>query len=142
MMRRNSIWYFLLTAVATLIVSQSDSFAYDIKDKFSIGGIIAGAYQNQWLDDDAGGEADDNIGRGAIPFQPEFSNVDITALGMNIGENDDGNNYNYFAAQVGYKMATSLGEGNYRLIVDTTGKKFLDEDGNKERRLAGILSFD
>ena len=65
MMKRNFIWYFMLTVGATLIVSQSGSFAYDINDKFSIGGTMAGAYQHQWLDDDASGEADDDIGRGA-----------------------------------------------------------------------------
>jgi porin len=77
---------------------------------------------------------------GAVEW--EVANFDITALGMNIGENDDGNNYDFFAAQIGYKVTTSFGEGNYRLIVDTTSKEFLDEDGDKERRLAAILSFD
>jgi porin len=61
---------------------------------------------------------------------------------MNIGENDDGDNYHFFAGQIGYKLNTSLGEGNYRLIVDGTSKQFLDEDGNKEGRLAAFLSFD
>jgi porin len=253
----------MLTVGITLIVSQTGTFAYDITNKFSVGGILAGAYQNQWLGDDASGEADDGIGRGAVPFQPEFSftptendeffanfgfaagnglngvtdfnlspwaadleddvkdingrnrdylltvwykhtfnfgennalgmtggiidstayidenafandeytqfmnealvngpigffpsydiggavewefgNVDITALGMNIGENDDGNNYNYFGVQIGYGVTTSLGEGNYRLSIDTTSKEFLDDNGDKERLLAGILSFD
>lgn len=80
-------------------------------------------------------------GGGAIEW--EIGNFDITAMGMNIGENDDGNNYNYFAGQIGYKLNTSLGEGNYRLIVDTTSEDFLDEDGkDDESRLAAILSFD
>jgi porin len=240
-----------------LIVFISNSYAYDITDKFSIGGVLSGAYQYQWV------EGDDNKGRGAIPFQTEFSfrpsgkdeifanfgfaagnglngvtefnlapwaadleddvkdingrnrdylltvwykhtfefgennalgltggiidstayvdenafandeytqfmnealvngpngffpsyniggaaeweigNWDITGLGMNVGENDDGNNYNYFAAQISYRLNTSLGEGNYRLIVDGTSKDFLDDDENKERRLAAFLSFD
>jgi len=240
-----------------LVIFVSNSDAYDITDKFSIGGIMAGAYQYQGVD------GDDNKGRGAIPFQPEFSfrptgqdeifagfgfaagnglkgvsnfnlapwaadleddvkdingrnrdylltvwykhavefganntlgltggiidsttyldenvfandeytqfmnealvnspngflpsydiggaveweigNWDITGVGMNIGENDDGNNYNFFAGQIGYNLTTPLGEGNYRLIVDGTSKQFLDEDGNKKERLAAILSFD
>ena len=45
----------------------SNSYAYDITDKFSIGGILAGAYQYQWAD------GDENKGRGAIIFRPEFS---------------------------------------------------------------------
>ena len=61
---------------------------------------------------------------------------------MNIGENDDGNNYNFFAAQLGYKVNTSLGEGNYRLIGQVTSKQFIDENGDKEKRMAAIISFD
>ena len=246
----------------SLLLCRIDAGAYDITDKFSIGGIMAGAYQYQWLGDDASAEADD-IGRGAVNFEPEFSfrpnikneifikfgfgagnglngvtdfslapwaanleddyrdingrnrdylltawyrytfnfgernsldltggiidstdyidenayandeltqfmnealvnspngfipsfdiggaaewevgNFDITAVGMNVGENDDGNNYHYWAGQIVYKLKTALGQGNYRLIIDTTSKQFLDEDGDKERRLAGILSFD
>jgi porin len=243
---------------SVLIIFISKSYAYDITDKFSIGGILAGAYQYQWVD------GDENKGRGAIIFRPEFSfrptekdeifatfgfaagnglhdvtefnlipwiadledkvkningrnrdylltawykhtfqfsnnnalyltggiidsrdyvdenayandeytqfmnealvngpngffpsydiggaaeweigNFDITALGMNIGENDDGNNYNYLAGQIVYKLNFSFGEGSYRLIVDMTSKDFLDKNGeNKERQAAGFLSFD
>jgi len=240
-----------------LVIFVSNSCAYDITDKFSIGGVLSGAYQYQWAD------GDDNKGRGAVPFQPEFSfrpterdeisagfgfatgnglngvsnfnlapwaadleddvkdingrnrdylltvwykhtfefgennalgltggiidstayvdenafandeytqfmnealvngpsaflpsydiggaveweigNWDITGVGMNVGENEDGNSYHFFAGQIGYKLNNSLGEGNYRLIVDGTSKQFLDEDGNKEGRLAAFLSFD
>jgi porin len=239
-----------------LTVVMSDSYAYDITDKFYIGGIMAGVYQYQWVD------GDEDKGRGAFNFEPEISfrpneqneffakfgfgagnglnavskfnlaswaanleddykningrdrdylltawykytfifganhtlgltggiidatdyvdenayandeftqfmnealvngpngffpsfdggvaiewgigSFDITALGMNIGENDDGNNYNYFAGQIGYKLNTSWGVGNYRLIVDTTSEDF--EDGkDDESRLAALLSFD
>jgi len=50
-----------------LTIFISNSYAYDITDKFSISGVLSGAYQYQWVD------GDDNKGRGAIPFQPEFS---------------------------------------------------------------------
>ncbi len=50
-----------------MIIFISNSYAYEITDKFSIGGVLAGAYQYQWVD------GDDNLGRGALPFQPEFS---------------------------------------------------------------------
>jgi porin len=72
----------------------------------------------------------------------EIGNWDLTAVFMNIGENDDGSSYNYFAAQTGYKLNTSLGEGNYRLIADATSKEFFDKDGKKESRLAVGISFD
>jgi porin len=238
------------------------AWGYDITEKFSIGGIMAGAYQYQWLDDDRDGTVD-NDGRGAIPFQPELSftptendeffagfgfaagnglngisefnlapwaasleddvkdingrnrdylltvwykhtfnfgennalgltggiidstgyidetafandeytqfmnealvngsngfypsfdaggavewevgNFDITGVYMNVGENDEGNNFDFFAAQIGYRLNTGLGEGNYRLIVDTTSKDFSNEDGKNRRLTAVALSFD
>ena len=44
--------------------------AYDINDKLSIGGIIAGEWQYQSLTD---AEDFDSERRGALVFQPEFS---------------------------------------------------------------------
>ena len=254
---RKIIWYLLLTVVAGLLLLPSNAFGYDITDKFSIGAILAGAYQHQT------GDNIDDKGRGAIPFQPNFSfrptekdeifakfgfaagnglnnvtefnqapwtadleddvkningrnrdylltawykhifefsdnndlsltggiidatdyvdenafandeyaqfmnrtlvnasngflpsydiggavewhvgNWDITGLGMNVGENDDGNNYNFFAGQIGYRLNTVLGEGNYRLIVNVTSKQFLSANGDKQRRKAAFISFD
>lgn len=257
MLWRKIIQYFTLTFVVSLLLIQSNAFGYDISDKFSIDGILAGAYQYQ-----SGDDIDDK-GRGAVPFQPEFSfqpterdeiftkfgfaagnglndttefnlapwaadleddvkdingrNRDylltvwykhtfefsdnnafgltggiidstdyidenayandeyrqfmnealvnapsdfapsydiggaiewkigswvIKAVGMNVGENDDGNNNNFFAAQIGYTVNTSFGEGNYRLIGQGTSEEFLDKNGKKQNRLAAILSFD
>jgi porin len=248
----------MLAFVVILLFIQTSAFAFDITNKFSIGGVIAGAYQYQWVD------GDDHLGRGALPFQPELSfrptardeifakfgfapgnglngatnfnldpwaadleddvkdingrnrdylltawykhtfefseynvlgltggiidstdyidenvyandeytqfmnealvnglnstfpsydiggsaewqlgNWDITAMGMNVGENDDGNNYNFFAGQIGYWLNTSLGEGNYRIIGQITSKKFLDHDvEDQKRRVAAFISFD
>ena len=67
---------------------------------------------------------------------------EITVVGMNVGENDDGNNFNFFAGQIGYKMNSFLGEGNYRVIGQLTSKDFLDASDDKERRMAALLSFD
>jgi hypothetical protein len=246
-----------IATIIFLILINGTVLGYDLTDKFSIGGVISGAYNQQWVD------GDDNLGRGALPFQPEFSfrptaqdeffagfgfaagnglngvtnfnlapwaadmeddvkdingrnrdylltawykhtfdlgednalgltggiidatayidenayandeytqfmnealvnapngfapsydiggaaewevgSWDITAMGMNVGENDDGNNYNFFAAQIGYKLNTALGEGNYRVIGQMTSKEFLDDDGNKEKLMAVFLSFD
>ncbi len=234
------------------------ALGYEITDKFSIGGVLAGGYQYQWAD------GDDNLGRGALPFQPEMSfqptmqdeifarlgfaaanglnevtdfnlapwaadleddvtningrdrdylllawyrhtfqfsntnslhltggiidstdyidenaysndeytqflnealvngpngffpsydiggaaewevgNFDITGVAMNVGENDDGNNYNFFGGQIAYHLSTPVGYGKYRLIFDTTSKEFLNEDRDeKERRIGAFLSFD
>ncbi|NNL76729.1 MAG: porin, partial [Desulfobacterales bacterium] len=71
-----------------------------------------------------------------------FGNWTIKGVGMNIGENNDGNGYNFFAAQMGYMVNTSFGEGNYRLISQATTKEFLNENGSKERLKAVFISFD
>jgi hypothetical protein len=67
----------------------------------------------------------------------------FNAVGMNIGENDEGNNFNFWGAEVGYHPETSLGKGNYRLILAGTSAAFLDTTGTtKERDLAWGFSFD
>jgi hypothetical protein len=246
-----------IAAVIYLFFVNGKVSAYDITDKFSIGGVIAGAYQYQSVDGDG------NLGRGAVPFQPEFSfrptendeifvkfgfaagnglkgvtefnlapwaadleddvkdingrkrnylltawyqhtfwlgekndlelaggiidatdyidenayandeynqfmnqalvnapngfapsydiggaveweigSWELTAVGMNVGENEDGNNYNFFGGKIGYELKTILGEGNFRLIGQMTSKEFLDEDGDKEKLMAVFISFD
>lgn len=67
----------------------------------------------------------------------------LTGLGMNIGENEDGNNYNFWGAEIGYHPETPMGAGNYRLTVGGTSVAFLDPSGeDKEGRLGFGLSFD
>ncbi|PKN62532.1 MAG: porin [Deltaproteobacteria bacterium HGW-Deltaproteobacteria-15] len=64
-------------------------------------------------------------------------------VAMGVGENDDGNTYNYYAAQFGYHPKTGLGEGNYRVIFYATTKDFLDPgQEKKDARKATLLSFD
>jgi len=59
-----------LLAISGLLVLVSDGFGYEINDKFSIGGVIAGVYQYQNLSDAPDSE---NEGRGVLLFEPEFS---------------------------------------------------------------------
>ena len=61
---------------------------------------------------------------------------------MNVGENDDGENYNFFGGQIEHEVDTSLGEGHYRVIIEATSKDFLNNEGEKEDRSAVFLSFD
>ena len=56
-----------LFSIALCLFFAAPVKCYDINDKFSIGGVMAGAYQYQT------GEDVDDKGRGALPFQPEFS---------------------------------------------------------------------
>ncbi len=60
----------LFAILGIVLICVSQGFAYDINDKFSIGGIIAGVYQYQSLSDAPGY---DNEGRGVLVFQPEVS---------------------------------------------------------------------
>jgi hypothetical protein len=61
----------LLFAILGIVLScVSQGFAYDINDKFSVGGIIAGVYQYQSLSDAPGYDSE---GRGALVLQPEVS---------------------------------------------------------------------
>jgi porin len=46
--------------------------------------------------------------------------------------------YNYYALQLGYKLGTPMGEGNYRIYGFTTNKRFLDWDGTGEESLQGF----
>ncbi len=73
----------------------------------------------------------------------DFGNWEIAGVVMNIGENDDGNNFNYYGVEIEYTLDTGLGEGHYRAIVDTTSKAFLNPEGtSKERSQLLILSID
>lgn len=75
----------------------------------------------------------------------EWAIGSFTAKGvaMGIGENDDGNSYNYYAMQFGFHPKTVLGKGNYRVVLGTTTKAFLDlSREQKEAHKSILLSFD
>lgn len=120
------------------------------------GGIIDSVY---WLDQNA--YANDeysqfmngalvNSPNGFFPsydtggaFDWELGNWEIAGVIMNVGENDDGNNFNYYALEFEYTLETGLGEGHYRAIIDTSSRAFLNPEGTrKERSQLLLLSFD
>ena len=59
----------LVSSLAMLAMSAT-VHAYDVTDNFSVGGVVSGAGQCQYLQDDAG---NDDQCKGAIPLQPELS---------------------------------------------------------------------
>ena len=62
---------------------------------------------------------------------------------MDVGENDDGNNYSFYGLQAGYHVNTELGSGSYRFVLVDTSKDFLDPTGTQlHDRTAFLLSFD
>jgi hypothetical protein len=73
----------------------------------------------------------------------KIKDLTFSAVGMNVGENDDGNNYNFYAAEADYRLKTPLGEGNYRVMYSGTSREFLDPTGEDlEKREGWSLSFD
>lgn len=62
---------------------------------------------------------------------------------MNVGENDAGNDYDFYGFELARRLDAPTGRGNYRLSVNRTNGRFSDRAGAAGRRLAGIgLSFD
>jgi porin len=62
---------------------------------------------------------------------------------MHVNENEDGNPYNFYGFELGYHLETSLGKGNYRLLVDWSSSDFLDPKGVfPERRSSIFLPVD
>lgn len=73
----------------------------------------------------------------------EYNRFAIKGAVMNVGENDDGKNYNYYGVQFSYLLESNLGEGNYRVILNRTSEDFLNPEGTEAERLnALLLSFD
>ena len=78
---------------------------------------------------------------GAVDW--DIGNFEIAAVYMNIGENSDGNNFNYYGIEVQYNLKKSLGEGSYRVIISYGSEDFLDPTGrNLESRSIVLFSFD
>ncbi len=72
-----------------------------------------------------------------------FKDWTFTTVGMNVGENDDGNNYNFYAGEAAYHIKTPLGGGNYRVTYSGTSREFLDPLGeNLEKKESWMLSLD
>jgi porin len=58
---------------------------------------------------------------------------------MRVNENDDGNPFNFYGVELHYRLETSLGKGNYRLLVDWSSADFLDPEGVFPERRSSIL---
>ena len=73
-----------------------------------------------------------------------FSVKGVTmALGSNGEEGQLDEPYNFYGMQFGYAVDFGLGEGNYRLLFDTTSSDFSNVAATqKERKSAVLISFD
>ncbi|MBU1055645.1 MAG: carbohydrate porin [Proteobacteria bacterium] len=73
----------------------------------------------------------------------EMEKLSLRGVIMQLGENDEGKAYQFYGAQIGYTIDTPLGEGNYRVMFDTTSDDFSDPDGSDTEALkCFIISFD
>lgn len=76
----------------------------------------------------------------------EWDKFHLKIVGMrskNENKNMDEKKYNWLGAQIGYKLDTTLGEGNYRFYAYTTNKRFENWDADAYKALKGIgVSFD
>jgi porin len=121
-----------------------------------VGGIIdATAYldDNAYANDEYAQFMNEALVNGPNAFLPSWdfgaaAEWDIGPFGlrgvfMNIGENDDGNNYNFYGVQMSYTLATAMGEGTYRVNYNVTSEAFLDPQGEvQEPRNVLLFSFD
>jgi porin len=128
----------------------------DNHNAFVTGGIIDGT---DYLDDNAYANDEytqfmnEALVNGPNTFIPSWDiggagrysigDFSITGVYMNIGENDAGNNFNFFGGQLAYNLKSSLGEGNYRVLVDGSSKAFPNPEGTSlENRVTLGISFD
>lgn len=73
----------------------------------------------------------------------KYQDWTFSALGMNVGENDAGNNYNFYGVEADYHLETPLGEGNYRVLYSGTSSAYPSPAGTRLERLQALsLSCD
>jgi len=81
---------------------------------------------------DMGGAAELNLGK-----------FKLAGVFMSIGENDDGNPFQFYGTELTYTAHTSVGTGHYRMLFEVASKDFLDPKGEDEEHRAILLfSFD
>ena len=255
-------FYSQLFAALTILLLHAGAYGYDVTDRFSVGGVLAGAWQYLQADEDAAGEDVDDGPKASVVFQPEMSfrpyenselfakfgwaannglnvkspfvlttwaadleddvedingrnrdylltawaghtfefgdshslgftfgiidatdyvdenafandeygqfmneafvnavtgnfvsydiggvvqwaykNFSVNGLIMDVGENEEGNNYQYYALQLAYLLETGIGEGNYRLTGTLTSDNFLNADGDDDDEALSALVF-
>lgn len=65
--------------------------------------------------------------------------VRVKGVVMNVGENEYGNSYGYYAVGIDITSHTVHGEGNYRVNLAVTSDDFSDGSGRRGERLQGVM---
>lgn len=60
-----------------------------------------------------------------VALEGRFGPFSLNAVGMNINENDEGYNYNFWGVQAGWHPEFAIGTGNYRVSIAGTSSAFL-----------------
>ncbi|MGC8720410.1 MAG: carbohydrate porin, partial [Thermodesulforhabdaceae bacterium] len=77
---------------------------------------------------------------GAVEFQMDAFHIRFVGM---TSKNDYENDYAYFGLQLGYKLDTPIGEGNYRIYGFITNDQFAKWDDSGKASLKGVgISFD
>ena len=72
-----------------------------------------------------------------------YGSWSVRGVLMNIGENNDGNNFNFYGLETGYSVSNTLGDGNYRVVIAGASKDFLNPEGTQlENRAGTLISID
>jgi len=127
MLNKKFIWYLKLIIVMSLFFIQTSAFGYGITDKFSIGGILAGAYQYQWVDGD-----DD---KGLINYDHLYSGgLNITGKWYGRADDNIGIGYAYLDGQNDINY-TQVAEVYWRLVLNdyvavTADAKYMQDKYN------------
>jgi porin len=147
----NGLWDYLLNAWYKHRFSLGEEASLDA----TFGVIDATDYldDNAYSNDEYSQFMNEALVNGPQAFLPSYAPGGALALDvgrwsaravvMGIGKNDDGNNVVFYGGQLGYRLETPLGEGNYRLLIVGANRAFLDPSGTREEfRLAGAFSID
>jgi hypothetical protein len=133
------------------------TFAIDTDHNFGLtGGIIdATDYldQNAYANDEHTQFMNPALVNGPNGFAPSYDiggavewamgSFYANGVVMNVGENDAGYNYNFYGAEVGYRLTTGLGQGVCRIIYEGGNNAFLNPDSTTlEDRTIVFLSVD
>ena len=132
---------------------------FRFKESLSLGltgGIIDGTDylgENEYANDDYIQFMNQTLVNAANGFIPSFDigaaaelevgDFELNGVFMSVGENDDGNSFQFYGSQLAYTAHTFLGTGHYRVLFEFSSKDFLDVEGEDEEiRAILLLSFD
>lgn len=76
-------------------------------------------------------------------FEWEAGDWSLRGVAMNVGDDGSGGSYDFLGVQLGRTVNSSLGEGNYRVVLAATSNDIAEPGGEREARGRQIiLSFD